>query len=68
MVGGVLYNLTVGLNPPSFILIVCGKYVNLSHKHLGQVAQKEVGAQLILSYHICPSPKGGSSGHVEQDP
>lgn len=73
-VGGVLHNLTVSLNPPSFILVVCGKYANLSHMYLGQDAKKDIGAQLILNYHVCPSPKGGSSGPVhllpavEQDP
>lgn len=42
-VGGVLHNLTLGLNSSLFILAVCGKYVNL-----GQDTKEEVGMQLIL--------------------
>lgn len=67
-VGGVLHSLIVGLNPPSFMLVVRGKYVNLSLKRWGQDAKKDLGAQLILNYHVCPSPKGGSSGPVPLSP
>jgi len=67
-VGGVLQNLTVGLNSPAFILVVHGKYVSLSRKHLSQDAKKEVGPQMVLNYHVCPGPKGGSSGPVHLSP
>lgn len=63
-VGGVLHNLAVGLNLSSFILVVCGKYVNLSHKCLGQDSEEEVGAQLILNHHIAKVQKVGLQIHL----
>lgn len=51
-VGGVLHNLTLDVNSSLFILVECGKYVNL-----GQDAKEKVGTQLILYYRNTQVPK-----------